>query len=69
MDYRQLGSSGSRVPILSFGTGAAGWSLMADQVARLDAASAATPPYPRSPDYRQDGFARLDPPLVRDTAT
>lgn len=64
MDYRQLGSSGSRGPIFSFGPGAAGWSLLADEVARLDAASTVTPPYPHSPDYRQDGFARLNPPLV-----
>lgn len=44
--------------------GAVGWSLTADQVARLDAASAVTPPYPHTPYHRQDGFARLNPPLL-----
>jgi len=31
---------------------------------RLDAASAATPAYPYFPYYRQEGFARLNPPAV-----
>ncbi|KQU97479.1 aldo/keto reductase [Devosia sp. Root105] len=44
--------------------GAIGWSLDAGQIARLDAASAVTPSYPRFPYYRQAGFARLDPPAV-----
>lgn len=44
--------------------GAVGWSLTAEQIASLDAASAVTPPYPHTPYYRQDGFARLNPPLV-----
>lgn len=44
--------------------GAIGWTLTADQIARLDAASAVTPPYPHFPYRRQDGFARLDPPMV-----
>ncbi len=44
--------------------GAVGWSLDAGQIARLDAASAVTPSYPRFPYYRQAGFARLDPPAV-----
>jgi aryl-alcohol dehydrogenase-like predicted oxidoreductase len=43
--------------------GAVGWTLTPDQVARLDAASAVTPPYPYFPYYRQEGFARLNPPL------
>ena len=44
--------------------GAVGWRLDDDQVARLDAVSARTPPYPHFPYWRQPGFARLDPPLV-----
>jgi aryl-alcohol dehydrogenase (NADP+) len=44
--------------------GAVGWSLTEAQVARLDAASAVTAPYPHFPYRRQDAFARLDPPLV-----
>ena len=44
--------------------GAVGWSLTAEQVATLDAASAITPPYPHTPYYRQGGFTRLNPPLV-----
>jgi aryl-alcohol dehydrogenase-like predicted oxidoreductase len=44
--------------------GAVGWSLDPGQIARLDAASAVTPSYPRFPYYRQAGFARLDPPAV-----
>ena len=44
--------------------GAVGWSLTADQIARLDAVSAVTAPYPYFPYRRQEGFARLDPPAV-----
>jgi aryl-alcohol dehydrogenase-like predicted oxidoreductase len=44
--------------------GAVGWNLSADQIARLDAASAVTAPYPYFPYRRQEGFARLNPPLV-----
>jgi aryl-alcohol dehydrogenase-like predicted oxidoreductase len=44
--------------------GAVGWSLDADQMKRLDAASATTPAYPYFPYYRQEGFARLNPPAV-----
>jgi aryl-alcohol dehydrogenase-like predicted oxidoreductase len=44
--------------------GAVGWSLTAEQMQRLDAASAATPAYPYFPYYRQEGFARLNPPAV-----
>ena len=44
--------------------GAVGWSLTPDQIARLDKASAATPAYPYFPYYRQEGFARLNPPAV-----
>jgi len=32
--------------------------------AALDAASAVLPPYPHSPCRQQEGFARLNPPLV-----
>jgi aryl-alcohol dehydrogenase-like predicted oxidoreductase len=44
--------------------GATGWALSGDHTARLDSASATTPPYPYFPYYRQEGFARLNPPLV-----
>ena len=44
--------------------GAVGWRLTADQIAKLDAASAVTAPYPYFPYRRQEGFARLNPPMV-----
>jgi len=44
--------------------GAIGWSLTKEQMQRLDAASATTPVYPYFPYYRQEGFARLNPPAV-----
>ncbi|WP_329252290.1 aldo/keto reductase [Actinoallomurus sp. NBC_01490] len=44
--------------------GAAGWSLTPDQVARLDRAGATPAPYPYFPYERQEGFARLNPPLT-----
>ncbi|MEU1071106.1 MULTISPECIES: aldo/keto reductase [unclassified Streptomyces] len=44
--------------------GAVGWALTDGQVARLDAASARTAPYPYFPYERQEGFARLNPPLT-----
>ena len=44
--------------------GAVGWNLTAEQVARLDAASVRTAPYPYFPYRRQAGFARLNPPAV-----
>lgn len=44
--------------------GAVGWSLTAEQIARLDAASSVTAPYPYFPYRRQEGFARLNPPIV-----
>jgi aryl-alcohol dehydrogenase-like predicted oxidoreductase len=44
--------------------GAVGWSLTPDQIARLDAASVRTPAYPYYPYARQEGFARLNPPVV-----
>jgi aryl-alcohol dehydrogenase-like predicted oxidoreductase len=43
--------------------GALGWALDDDQVARLDAASATDASYPHFPYQRQEGFARLNPPL------
>jgi aryl-alcohol dehydrogenase-like predicted oxidoreductase len=43
---------------------AVGWSLTEDQIARLDVASAVTAPYPHFPYRRQEGFARLNPPLA-----
>ncbi|MFI7001601.1 aldo/keto reductase [Nocardia sp. NPDC050175] len=44
--------------------GAIGWELTTDQVARLDKASATTPPYPYYPYYRLGDFTRLNPPAV-----
>ncbi|RJF88596.1 aldo/keto reductase [Oleomonas cavernae] len=44
--------------------GAVGWSLAADQIARLDDASTVTAAYPYFPYRRQAGFARLNPPPV-----
>ena len=43
--------------------GAVGWVLSDEQVARLDAVSAREAPYPYFPYHRQDGFARLNPPM------
>lgn len=43
--------------------GAVGWQLSAEQVARLDAASAVTPPYPYYP-YWNGQFAERNPPAV-----
>ncbi len=44
--------------------GAVGWSLTPAQRTALDAASDALPPYPHTPYRQQEGFARLNPPLV-----
>ena len=44
--------------------GAVGWTLTADQIATLDAASRVTAPYPHFPYHRQEGFARLNPPMI-----
>ncbi|PDT38728.1 aldo/keto reductase [Rhizobium sp. M10] len=44
--------------------GAVGWSLSKEQIERLDAVSAETAPYPYFPYRRQEGFARLNPPIV-----
>jgi aryl-alcohol dehydrogenase-like predicted oxidoreductase len=43
---------------------AADCALTVEQVRRLDAASATTPPYPYYPYRIQEGFARLNPPPV-----
>lgn len=43
--------------------GAVGWQLSADQVARLDVASAVMPPYPYYP-YWNGQFAERNPPAV-----
>ncbi|WP_226484430.1 aldo/keto reductase [Streptomyces parvulus] len=48
--------------------GAVGWSLTDEQVARLDAASAKTAPYPYFPYERQEGFARVNPHPLRRTS-
>ena len=45
--------------------GAVGWSLTAEQIARLDAASNTAPPYPEYMYHRDQGFNDLAPPLVR----
>lgn len=45
--------------------GAFGWNLTAEQVTKLDEASAVVAPYPHFPYHRQEGFARLNPPNKR----
>ncbi|EJT04851.1 aldo/keto reductase [Rhizobium sp. CCGE 510] len=44
--------------------GSVGWRLSKDEIERLDAVSAVTVPYPYFPYRRQEGFARLNPPIV-----
>ncbi|CAN5197101.1 aldo/keto reductase [soil metagenome] len=44
--------------------GAVGWSLTAEQIARLDTASATTPAYPYYPYWREGGFRQINPPPV-----
>lgn len=44
--------------------GAVGWHLDEQQIARLDAASGRDAPYPYFPYFRQEGIARLNPPLL-----
>ena len=48
---------------LSENLGAVGWKLSYDQVTRLDVVSHREAPYPHFPYFRQDGFARLNPPV------
>lgn len=43
---------------------AVGWTLTPEQIAKLDKASAVTAPYPHFPYRRQEGFARLNPPVA-----
>jgi len=45
--------------------GAVGWTLSAEHVAKLNDASEVTAPYPHIPYYRQEGFARINPPIAR----
>ena len=45
--------------------GAVGWTLSAEHVATLNEASEVTAPYPHFPYYRQEGFARINPPNAR----
>ncbi len=44
--------------------GAVGWTLTPAQMETLNAASHQLPPYPHAPYHYQDGFARLNPPIV-----
>ncbi|MDF2118700.1 aldo/keto reductase [Roseiarcaceae bacterium H3SJ34-1] len=44
--------------------GSIGWTLTQDQIARLDKASAVMAPYPYTQYRTQEGFARLNPPVV-----
>jgi aryl-alcohol dehydrogenase-like predicted oxidoreductase len=44
--------------------GAVGWRLDAEHIARLDAVSTRDTPYPYFPYFRQEGFARLNPPVT-----
>ncbi|SCM75893.1 Aldo/keto reductase [uncultured Pleomorphomonas sp.] len=44
--------------------GAIGWALSPEQIAKLDNASAVAAPYPHFPYRRQEGFARLSPPIA-----
>ena len=43
--------------------GAAGWQLTEEQMDRLSSVSSVEAPYPYAPYRRQEGFARLDPPM------
>ncbi|PWB83448.1 MAG: aldo/keto reductase [Methylocystaceae bacterium] len=43
--------------------GAVGWTLSPEQIAKLDEASTVMPPYPHFPYRRQEGFARINPPI------
>jgi len=44
--------------------GALDWTLTPDQLTRLDKASTTPAPYPHFPYYRQEAFARLNPPAA-----
>ena len=43
---------------------AVGWTLSVEHIARLDEASIVVAPYPHFPYRRQEGFARLSPPVA-----
>jgi diketogulonate reductase-like aldo/keto reductase len=61
----QEGASGRRnEEQLRQNLGAVGWSLTKEQVERLDNVSSVSAPYPYFPYRRQEGFARLHPPLA-----
>lgn len=45
--------------------GALGWSLTDEQLGKLDVASDVMPPYPYYPYRIQEGFARVNPPIVQ----
>ncbi|WP_396911887.1 aldo/keto reductase [Mycolicibacterium sp.] len=49
--------------------GAVGWSLDDHHLARLDAVSQRDQPYPHFPYFRQEGFARINPPLFPSVPT
>lgn len=44
--------------------GAVGWNLTQEQITRLEEVSAVTPPYPYYPYRTQEGFTRVNPPMV-----
>jgi aryl-alcohol dehydrogenase-like predicted oxidoreductase len=44
--------------------GAVGWTLSPGQIAELDGASLVAAPYPHFPYRRQEGFARINPPMA-----
>jgi aryl-alcohol dehydrogenase-like predicted oxidoreductase len=44
--------------------GSVGWALEPEHITKLDAASEVTAPYPYFPYRRQEGFRRLNPPVV-----
>jgi len=43
---------------------AVGWNLTQEQITTLDRASAVAAPYPYYPYHQQEGFARLNPPML-----
>ncbi|MCJ9721489.1 aldo/keto reductase [Agrobacterium sp. SHOUNA12C] len=44
--------------------GAVGWSLSREQIDKLDKVSVVVAPYPYFPYRNQEGFAKLNPPLI-----
>jgi len=56
---------GARTPEqLRDNLGAVGWTLDPGQISRLDAVSTRDAPYPYFPYFRQEGIAKLNPPLL-----